>query len=351
MLLSTPEIVSAPQNLLPAAGSGSTPLPALLPEDPLYRTAQAANEYLRASRASSTRRAYEADWRDFSVWCQGHSLETLPATPASIALYLSDLAQRGRKVATITRRLTSINIVHRRAGLASPSQNQPLIAETLQGIRRTLGTRQQVKQPVDLELLKRAIAHAQGTLAASRDRALLLVGFAGGMRRSELAALRVENLTWHKRGITIFLPTSKTDQEQQGREVELPLGSQPNGTPLSALTCPVRALEQWMKQASIKTGPVFRRVTHAQTIGGGLDPRSIGEIVKRMLRQAGLSEQELKRYGAHSLRAGFATEAYRNGASELAIMRQTGHKSSAMVRRYIRTDKADRMAAASKLGL
>jgi integrase len=113
----------------------------------------------------------------------------------------------------------------------------------------------------------------------------------------------------------------------------------------------VRALEQWLKQANIKEGPIFRHVTAAQTIHGGLSTRAIGEIVKRAFERAGLSEKDLARYGAHSLRAGFATEAYHNGASELAIMRQTGHKSSVMVRRYIRAEKTDRLAAVSKLGL
>lgn len=351
MQLPTSQMIVPAASNLPSRPLEVRNLPALQPTDPLYQAARAAGQYLEAARSSSTRRAYEADWRDFQQWCSQHDLPCLPTEPATIALYLSALAERGRKVATITRRLTSINIAHKRAGFNSPSQNQQLITETLQGIRRTLGTRQQVKLPVNLEMIRRAIANARGTLAASRDRALLLVGFAGGMRRSELARLRVEDLTWHKRGITVFLPTSKSDQEGQGREVELPLGSQPEGTPLAALTCPVRAIEQWMKQAGIRKGLLFRRISHAQTIGGGLDPRSIGEIVKKLLAQAGMSEAELRHYGAHSLRAGFATEAWRNGATELAIMRQTGHKSSAMVRRYIRADKADRMAAASRLGL
>jgi len=340
----------------PSTGLQITPpnrsqIPGLEQSDPLYQTARAANLYIEAARSSATRRAYEADWRDFESWCTLHSLQPIPAEPATVALYLSSLARLGRKAATIVRRLTSINVVHKRAGHPRPSTNQPLITETLQGIRRTLGTRQTVKHPVDLEMIRKAIASATGTLTASRDRAMLLIGFSGGMRRSEIARIRVEDLTWHKSGITVFLPTSKSDQEGQGREVEIPLGSQPEQTPLAQLTCPVRALEQWMKQANIRSGPIFRRISHAQTVGGELNPRSVAEIVKKLLGKAGLSEAELRHYGAHSLRAGFATEAWRNGATELAIMRQTGHKSSAMVRRYIRADKADRMAAANRLGL
>jgi len=270
-----------------------------------------------------------------------------------VALYLSALAEKGRRAGTITRRLTSISTAHRRSGHPSPCDRTHLIvSETLQGIRRTIGTRQVGKEPVTVELLRRAIGAAEGTLTASRDRALLLIGFAGGLRRSELAAMRIEHLRWHRKGITVFLPGSKTDQEGQGREVELPLGIQPAQTPLSELTCPVRALDQWLRQAALSDGPVFRKVTHAQTVRGALGPHSVGGwIVKRALGRAGLTARELTRYGAHSLRAGFATEAWGNGASELAIMRQTGHKSSAMVRKYIRADRQDRQAAAGKLGL
>jgi integrase len=322
------------------------------PNDPLYSTVRAAQDYARAARSVATRLAYNSDWKDFSAWCTENRLAVLPAEPATVALYLSALAEKGRKAATITRRLTSISTAHRRAGFPSPcDRSHTIVAETMQGIRRTLGTRQIGKEPVNLELLRKAISNAEGTLTASRDRALLLVGFAGGMRRSELAAMRIEHLHWHKKGMTIFLPSSKTDQEGQGREVELPLGVQPAMTPLSQLTCPVRALDQWLRQASIKEGAVFRKVTHAQTIRGALGPHSVGWIVKRALKRAGLTEGELARYGAHSLRAGFATEAYSNGASELAIMRQTGHKSNAMVRKYIRADRQDRQAAAGKLGL
>jgi integrase len=323
---------------------------AIEPIDPLGEYKAAAEEYIRAARSTATLRAYRADWRDFSAWCAAHELAALPAEPETVALYLSALAKLGRHAGTIGRRATTIGLVHQRQGLASPSAHR-MVREALRGIRRKLGTRQRGKLPATLDLIRKAIEHAEGSLASSRDRALLLVGFAGGLRRSELAALRVEDLHAHKHGITLELPTSKTDQEGQGREVEIPYGAQPESTPLAELTCPVRALTQWLKLANINDGPVFRHVTAAQTIHDGLSTRAIGEIVKRAFARAGLDEKDLARYGAHSLRAGFATEAYQNGASELAIMRQTGHKSSAMVRRYIRAEKADRMAAASKLGL
>jgi integrase len=163
--------------------------------------------------------------------------------------------------------------------------------------------------------------------------------------------MRVEHLVRHSEGITILLPVSKTDQEPQGREVELPIGVQPGDTAKSELTCPVRALDEWMRLASIKHGPVFRRVSQTQKVGGALSARSIGWVIKRALGRAGLDATELSKYGAHSLRAGFCTEAYSNGASEVAIMKQTGHKSPAMVRKYIRADRQDRQTAVGKLGL
>lgn len=337
----------------PSRPSESSSAQALKPQlESLAPTLAAAKEYLRAARSAATRRAYAADWRDFSCWAEEHGLLALPAQAETVALYLVALAESGCKASTITRRLSAISLAHRQAGHPSPcDRSQRIVSETLQGIRRTLGTRPRGKEPLSLDLLKKAVKLAEGTLAASRDRAILLVGFAGGLRRSELAEIRIEDLHWHKRGITVHIEHSKTDQEGQGREVELPYGSQPDATPLDELTCPVRALEQWLKIAGIKEGKIFRRVTAAQTIGAELDPHSIARIIKQALARVGLTPKQLAAYGAHSLRAGFATTAWLNGASELAIMRQTGHKSNAMVRRYIRAEKADRIAAASKLGL
>jgi len=162
----------------------------------------AAKQYIQAARADSTVRAYEADWKNFSSWCEEHQLASLPADPHTIALYLSALAQSGRKAGTISRRITTIGLLHKRNRLASPCDNI-IVRETLQGIRRSIGTRQRGKEPASLELIRKAIAKAEGTLAASRDRAILLVGFAGGLRRSELAAMRIGDLQWHKKGITI----------------------------------------------------------------------------------------------------------------------------------------------------
>jgi integrase len=180
----------------------------------------------------------------------------------------------------------------------------------------------------------------QGTLTAARGRALILIGFAGGLRRSELAGICFDHLQWHSsgRGITITLPKSKTDRERQGREVEIARGSQPENTPLSEFTCPIRALEQWLRQANIRSGPVFRRVSRGENVQKAvLNPASVAWILQRALGRAGV--RDLHRYGAHSLRAGFATTAFDNGAPEFKIRRQTGHKTSRMLEKYIRPNR------------
>ena len=334
---------------LTAAGEGlAHRLPELPPDDPLYETAQAAHRYMDEAKAKATRRAYSSDWRHFAQWCDRNGLSSLPATPSTVALYLTSLAKPGegekpRKAATITRRLTSINAAHKETGLDSPAtMNHRLVADTLHGIRRNIGVAQTRKKPLTRDRIVKLIGSLVGPIAAARDKALLLIGFAGSLRRSELAALKVDEVTWHRKGITLFIPRSKTDQEGEGREVEIPLGSQD-------LTCPVMALENWLKISGVKTGQVFRRVGQYGNVGKGLDKDSIGRIVKRAVRRAKLANPES--YGGHSLRAGFVTEASANGATDRQIMKQTGHKSIAMVHRYAREDQKDRQAAAGKLGL
>jgi integrase len=322
--------------------------PQLPADDPLYATAQAAHIYMDAAKAAATHRAYDSDWRHFVAWCDQNGLASLPATPSTVALYLTSLAkppdgEKPRKAATITRRLTSINAAHKEKGLDSPAtMNHRLVADTLHGIRRSLGVAQTRKKPLTRDRIVKLLGALEGPIAAARDKALLLIGFAGSLRRSELAALRVEQVTWHRKGITLAIPRSKTDQEGQGREVEILLG-------VHDLTCPVMALENWLKISSVKSGYVFRRVGQHGNVGEALDKDSIGRIVKRLVRRAKLATPES--YGGHSLRAGFVTEASANGATDLQIMKQTGHKSIAMVHRYAREDQKDRQAAAGKLGL
>lgn len=333
----------------PPPGAPSLPaLPALPADDPLYETAQAAARYMGAAKAGSTLRAYASDWRDFALWCRDNGLTSLPATPSTVALYLASLAspQPGvapLKAATITRRLTSINAAHKAAGEDSPAtMHHHLVADTLHGIRRTLGVAQARKKPLTRDRIVKLLNALEGPIAGARDKALILTGFAGSLRRSEMAAIRVKDLSWHRKGVTIRIPRSKTDQEGKGREVEIVHG-------LHDRTCPVMALENWLKIDAIKDGPVFRRVGEHGNVGEALNKDSIGRIVKRLVKRAKLADPGS--YGGHSLRAGFVAEASANGATDREIMKQTGHKSIAMVHRYAREDQKDRQTAVGKLGL
>jgi site-specific recombinase XerD len=301
-----------------------------------------AREFIAAAKAAATRSAYRGDWEHFAAWCRERELSFLPATPETVALYLTALAAT-HKPATLSRRLTSINKAHQAAGLEAPGRmEKAAVGETLKGIRRTVGVAQAGKKPLLTADMQKLIAGLPGGLLGVRDRALLLMGFAGGFRRAELAALAVADIAETDDGLMVNLRFSKTDQEGQGRKVALPYGS-------SEGTCPVRAYRSWIERAGITAGPVFRGVDRHGNLGGeGLHKDSVGMIVKRAAKAAGLDP---KPYAGHSLRAGLATQAYLNGANELAIMRQTGHRSLEMVRRYIRDIELFKDNPASKLGL
>lgn len=305
----------------------------------LSRLGAETRVFLAASRAESTRRAYRADWEHFATWCRKHALDALPATPETVTLYLTALAA-SHKPATIRRRLTVIGRAHQAAGHAAPTGM--LVTETLKGIRRTMGTAQRGKRPLFTAELCAMIQAMPQNLQGKRDRALLLIGFAGGFRRSELAGLQTGDIAVEKDGLVITLQRSKTDQEGLGRKVALPYGS-------DRATCPVRAYRDWLDGGQIEAGPVFREVDrHGHVQGQALHKDSVGLIVKRAVARIGLKPAD---YAGHSLRAGLATQAYRNGASELAIMRQTGHRSLSTVRKYIRDDSLFRDNPAAKLGL
>ena len=301
-----------------------------------------AQEFAAAAKAGNTLRAYQADWKDFREWCEVHQLAPLPATPATVALYLTDRAAT-LKTSSLARRLTTINRAHEAAGQPSPATMQnAVVSEVWKGIKRKKGTAQHGKKPLLTPDLQRIIAELPQDLRGLRDRALLLAGFAGGFRRSELAALRVEDLETTPDGLIVRLGRSKTDQEGQGRPVALPYGS-------DSQTCPVRALRAWLDQAGITDGPLFRAVDrHGLASDKALHADSVAFLVKRAAGRAGLETVE---YAGHSLRAGLATQAAMNGASELAIMKQTGHRSLATVRKYIREGSLFRDNAAAKLGL
>jgi site-specific recombinase XerD len=309
---------------------------------PALRPLASPQTYIHAAKAPATLRAYQADWRHFAEWCRANNLSPLPAVPDTVALYLSESSNLLRP-GTLNRRLTSINKVHRAAGHPAPALADDLIVgETLKGIRRVHGTEQAAKQPLFTGDLRRMVAVLPDGLIGARDRAILLLGFAGAFRRSELARLETREVRETQEGLVVRVSRSKTDQEARGREVAIPYGSDP-------ATCPVRACRAWLAAAALQDGPLFRRIDrHAHLNSRPLHKDSIGQIVKRAALAAGLDP---KLYAGHSLRAGFCTQAYMNGAREFDIMRQTGHRSLETLRKYIRGRSLFRDNAAMKLGL
>lgn len=308
----------------------------------LQEVVERAKEYARQAKAENTLRAYRSDWAHFEEWCSRQGLAPLPAAPATVALYITALAEAGRTVSTIRRRLASISAVHQAAGHQSPTQDMQ-VKTIWAGIRRAKGTAQRQVAPVVTEHLRAIVGALQlDTLAGLRDRALLLVGFIGAFRRSELVGLNVEDLTPTAEGFVVTLRRSKTDQEGEGETKAIPYGA-------NAETCPARALRAWLDAAGITSGPVFRAVNrHGQVSAGRLSDRAVALIVKRSVEAVGL---DASRFSGHSLRAGFATAAARAGASERDIARVTHHKSDRVLRRYIRDAQVFDNAALSAVGL
>jgi site-specific recombinase XerD len=302
--------------------------------------------YSLAARAKETLRAYRGDFNHFAAWARENQLTALPASPMTVAMYMADLASRGKhKSATIVRRLTSITKAHQAAGFAdSPASSLHfVISETLKGIKRTLGTAQKGKDALLTADIRRVAAAAPPNLLGLRDRALIGIGFAGGFRRSELAGIEIRDLRFKSSfGVTINLRKSKRDQEQAGREVGIPYGKDPQ-------FCVVTALQNWIKQAGIRTGPVMQAVNrHGQVSGRALSGSSIARILKKAASRAGYEPAPI---AGHSLRAGHVTQAALNGVSEPDIMKTTGHKSRAVLRKYFRNPELFQQNSAAGLGL
>jgi len=299
-----------------------------------------AREFARHSKAENTLRGYGADWRDFCAWCERSAQRPLPASPEAVAAYIAECAGR-LKVGSIQRRLNAIAEAHKAMAVDSPTA-AGIVRNTLKGIRRALGTAVVQKAPALTADIRAMVEAIDAGLIGARDRAMVLLGFAGAFRRAEVVGLDVADLAFSRDGLTVTLRRSKTDQEAQGRNVGIPYGSNPE-------TCPVRTVQGWLEQAALTEGPVFRALNrHGRVQPGRLSPVDVARVVKKLARRAGLNPAK---YAGHSLRAGHATSAAAAGASERSIMAQTGHRSVQMVRRYIREGSLFRENSAGKLGL
>ena len=243
---------------------------------PLAEIADRASEFIHNSKSKNTIRAYRADWEHFEFWCRVHGRISLPATPDTVALYVTDLAA-SLKSATITRRISAISQAHQIAGMESPTRAAK-VRLVLAGIQRTLGTAQEAKTPVLVDDLKRMIARSPEGLLGVRDRALLLIGFAGGFRRSELTALDRDAVEITRDGLVVTIRRSKTDQEAEGRKIGVPYGSNP-------ATCPVRSFQSWLESSGITEGPVLRPINrHGKMAATRLSGAAVADVVKKYVR-------------------------------------------------------------------
>jgi len=292
---------------------------------PLADLANRASEFVNHSKAANTVRAYRSDWAHFQPWCKAHGQSSLPATPETVALYVTDLSTTHR-TATITRRISAISQAHQIAGIETPTGSAK-VRLVMAGIRRTKGTAQTAKTPVLVDDLRRMISRLPNNLLGVRDRALLLIGFCGAFRRSELVALDAADVAITRDGLVVTIRRSKTDQEAEGRKIGIPYASHVE-------TCPVRSFQDWLEKSAITDGPLFRPVDRFGKMASmRLSAAAVAEVVKRYAAAVGLDANKI---AGHSLRSGLATSAAAAGASERSIMRQTGHRSEKMVRRYIK---------------
>ena len=299
-----------------------------------------ARDYVAASRAENTTRVYRTGWAQFTAWCDEHGLAPLPAGAETVACYVADLAKVA-KPATIDARLAAISAAHRAAGYESPTKEEA-VRLVRRGVRRTLGTGQRQVRPITVPELRTMLQGLGRGPGGSRDRALLLLGFAGALRRSELVGLDLDDVTEGTDGLIVRLRRSKTDQEGAGRTVGVPFGSNP-------VTCPVRAWRAWLEVSGINEGAAFHPVDRRGHIGPTrLSGQAVAFVLKRHATLAGLDPSEV---AGHSLRAGLATSAAAAGVPVRVIANQTGHKGTAVLRRYIREGSLFRENAASAVGL
>ncbi|RMD96339.1 MAG: integrase [Bacteroidetes bacterium] len=327
-------------------------------QERLQADAEAARKFAARSRAENTLRAYRADWVDFARWCEARRLPSLPAPPEVVTLYIAARARGSEempplKVSTLERRLAAIAAAHRLAGYEAPTsrRDEPLHS-VWTGIVRDKGLARDKVAPVlteDIRQMVRVILEQDLTagdtatvLRARRDVALLLLGFAGALRRSELAALTVEDIAIGPEGLRVRIRRSKGDQEGAGTTIGIHYGSE-------AATCPVRALRSWLIVSGITSGALFRSISRKGKLAvTSLSPRTVARIVKARAAAAGLDPRA---YSGHSLRAGFATQAARAGVPERIIMRHTRHKDVMTLREYIRDGGLFNENPTDRLGL
>jgi len=285
---------------------------------------------LQSSKANNTIRAYKSDFNDFGLFCAQNGFKSLPSKPKIISLYLTHLSSKDAKISTIKRRLVSIGVIHRLKGHYLDTKH-PSIIENIMGIKRRKGSIQKGKKPLLISNLKLLInvidEDNHNEVVRLRNRSIILIGFSGGFRRNELVSLDFDDLDFVSEGLKINLKRSKTDQFGEGSVKGLPFFD-------NSRYCPVLSLKKWIEVSNIDSGPLFRRFSKGSKLTKNrLTDQTVALLIKKYLKLAGIDS---KNYSGHSLRSGFATSAAESGAEERSIMAMTGHKSTEMVRRYIK---------------
>ena len=299
-----------------------------------------AKRYILHAKANNTIKSYKSDWKDFVAYCKREDVVSLSADVDTIINYVADMAET-RKVSTIVRRLSTISQAHQAAGFGSPTFAFAVKA-VVKGVKKEKGNIPNKKTAAVIEDIRAMVDTLGGSLINIRDRALVLIGFAGAFRRSELVAIVVDDIEFNREGLTIMIQRSKTDQDGQGYKKGIPYGSHPE-------TCPVRSLQDWLQAGKITKGPLFRRVNrHGQVGTIGMSDQSVALIVKKLVKAAGLDE---RKYSGHSLRSGLITTAANRGVDERSIMKQSGHKSLVVMRGYIQDATLFKNNAATHVGL
>jgi len=286
---------------------------------------------LQSSKANNTVRAYKSDFRDFGLFCAQNGFKSLPSEPKIISLYLTHLSTREVKMSTLKRRLVSIGVVHKLKGHYLDTKH-PIIIENIMGIKRRKGSIQKGKKPLLINNLKEIINvideyNKSKDLIRLRDRTIILIGFSGGFRRNEIVSIDYDDLDFVNEGLKINLKRSKTDQFGEGLVKAIPYFD-------NTQYCPVMSLKNWIKISNILSGSLFRRFSKGCKLSENrLTDQTVALLIKKYLKLANIDS---KNYSGHSLRSGFATSAAEAGAEERSIMVMTGHKSTEMVRRYIK---------------
>ena len=300
---------------------------------------------LKSSKSDNTLRAYKSDFKDFGVFCAKNGFKSLPSEPKVISLYLTHLSTKDIKMSTLKRRLVSIGVIHKLKGHYLDTKH-PSIIENIMGIKRRKGSSQKGKKPIlisDLKILIKAIDKQKNDeIKKLRDRTIILIGFSGGFRRNEIVSLNYDDLEFMPEGLKITLRRSKTDQYGEGSLKGLPYFDNPE-------YCPVLSTKKWLDFSKINTGPVFRRFNKGSKLSEKrLTDQTVALLIKQYLKLAGIDSRN---FSGHSLRSGFATSAAESGAEERSIMAMTGHKSTEMVRRYIKEANLFKNNALNKIKL